>query len=99
MHDKTTLENMQPENHWGYHIGVFARFELPLCHVQPEILLTSSGATFKKNNQPLKLDFTKLDVPVMLGLSFFKVVRTQLGPIFSLLLSAKEGRKNIKRAL
>jgi len=59
--------------------------------------LTSSGAIFKKNHQPIKLDFTKLDIPVMLGLSVFKAFRTQLGPVFSVLSSAKEGEKDTRK--
>lgn len=32
----------------------------------------------------------------MVGRSFFRVARVQIGPVFSLLLSAKEGEKDIK---
>jgi hypothetical protein len=80
---------------WGYHAGIFTRFNLLLCHVQPEILLTSSDAKFKRNNKVLKLSCTKLDIPAMVGLSFLGVFRVQLGPVFSWLLSTKKENKYV----
>jgi hypothetical protein len=92
----TAPKGLQLEDHWGYHGGAFTRFDLLLCYVQPEILFTSSGAKFKKNNKAIELSYAKLDIPIMLGFSFFKVLRVQLGPVFSRLLGAKEGEKDVK---
>ena len=92
----TALADLQPGNYWGYHMGAFTRFNLLLCHIQPEILLTSTGARCKKNDKIFELSCTKLAIPAMVGLSFFSVFRIQLGPVFSWLLCAKEGRKNVR---
>jgi hypothetical protein len=86
---------LQLNNHWSCHAGVFARLDLFVFYAQPEILLTISGAKVSRNNQVIQLDFTQLSIPAMAGLSFFGVARAQIGPIFSLLLSAKEGEKDV----
>lgn len=87
---------LQLKDHWSYHAGIFARLELFTFYAQPEILLTSSGAKVSKDNQVIQLDFTQLSIPAMAGLSFFGIVRAQIGPVFGLLLSAKEGKKDVK---
>ncbi len=92
----TALAGLQLKDRWGYHLGAFTRFDLLLCYVQPEILFTGSGAKFKNNNKVIELSYAKLDIPIMLGLSFFKVLRVQLGPVFSGLLRAREGEKDVK---
>lgn len=94
--DNTALANLQLEDHWGYHVGVFTRLDLFTFYVQPEVLLTGYGAKFSKNNKVLQLGFTQLSIPAMVGRSFFRVFRAQIGPVFSLLLSAKEGEKDVK---
>jgi hypothetical protein len=85
----------QLNDYWSCHVGVFARLKLFTFYAQPEILLTISGAQVSKNNQVMQLDFTQLSIPAMAGLSFFGVARAQIGPIFSLLLKAKEGGKDV----
>jgi Outer membrane protein beta-barrel domain len=86
---------LQLKDHWGFHAGIFSRLELFTFYAQPEILLTSSGAKVSKDNQVIQLDFTQLSIPAMAGISFFGVVRAQIGPVFSLLLSAKEKGKDV----
>lgn len=94
--DNTALTGLKQTNHWNYHAGVFTRFNLLLCYVQPEILFASFDAKSRKDNKVLKLSCTKLDIPAMVGFSFLGVLRVQLGPVFSWLLSAKEGTKNVR---
>ena len=86
---------LQLDDHWSCHAGVFARLSLFAFYAQPEILLTISGAQVSQNNQIIQLNFTQLSIPAMAGLSFFGVARAQIGPIFSLLLKAKEGGKDV----
>jgi Outer membrane protein beta-barrel domain len=89
----TSLEQMYP---WNYHVGVFTRFKLLLCHAQPEILFTSLDAKFKSNDKVLRLSCTKLDIPTMVGVSLLGVFRVQVGPVFSWLLSAKEEKQYVR---
>jgi Outer membrane protein beta-barrel domain len=95
--NNTAPEDLKQTHHWGYHAGVFTRFNLLLCHVQPEILFTTFDAQFKRNNKVLKLSCTKLDIPAMVGLSFLRVFRIQLGPVFSWLLSTKEEKEYVRK--
>jgi Outer membrane protein beta-barrel domain len=91
------LTGLLLENDWGYHVGIFTRLALFGLYVQPEILFTSSGAKFSKNNKTLLLGLTQLAIPTMVGCYFFRVVRIQIGPVFSLLLSAEEDKKDVKK--
>lgn len=92
----TAHETLQLKDGWGYHLGIFTRFDLFAVYIQPEVLITGSGAKFSQGNKEFKLSFNKLDVPAMVGLSFLGFVRAQLGPVFSLLISATEGETDVK---
>lgn len=76
----------------GYHFGVFGRFGGAIF-VQPELLFTqtSGGFTINSPGQPgqgnngnFKANFNRLDIPVMVGMRFLKVIRIMAGPIASL---------------
>ena len=90
------VASLQLENNWGYHVGFFTRFDLVAFHIQPEVLFTGASVQAKQRNGVFKLGFTKLDIPAMLGLSLLEVFRVQIGPVFSWLLSATEGNKDVK---
>ena len=95
--DSEDLSKLQIKDYWGcYHLGVFTRFDFLSIYVQPELLLSGSGAKFTKGNEEFQLSFNKLDLPAMVGLSFLGLARVQLGPVFSLLFRATEGEKNVK---
>jgi len=80
----------------GYQGGVMARLQLPIVYLQPELLLVSFGATLNQQAQAIKLKYTKLELPVLVGTSFLGLLRIQAGPTASLLLSAKEGHVDTK---
>ncbi|XWN35133.1 MAG: porin family protein [Roseivirga sp.] len=92
-----TQSRLTFKDHWGYHVGGFARLTVSVFYLQPEILITGSGAKFSRagEDKELKLSFTKLDIPVLPGISFLGM-RAQIGPVFSLLFSATEGGKDVK---
>ncbi len=81
-----------------YQLGVFTRFQLAGIYIQPEAMFSSSktemsfeniidgnGNTDNKIVGEVKLN--KLDVPVMIGKRFMKIVRINAGPVFSYILS------------
>lgn len=80
----------------GYHMGIFTRFSFGALYVQPELLFSGVGAKINKKNKETKLHFTKIGLPTIVGLSFFEIIRAQVGPVFSLLLSAVEGNDTVK---
>ncbi len=75
----------------GFHFGVFARFGGAGFFVQPELLITQTSGQFGINipgftnpNQQVTAEFNRLDLPVMMGIRLFKIVRLMAGPIASL---------------
>ncbi|MHA7877953.1 MAG: hypothetical protein ACX93T_03485 [Bacteroidota bacterium] len=88
----------QLRDHGGYHVGAFTRLNLLVCHVQPEIILTTTeGPQSSPVDEEAGLYFMKLDIPTMVGFSLLGIARVQAGPILSLLLSAEIGQENIKK--
>jgi len=80
---------------FGFHAGVFTRFTLGAIYIQPEAMFTSTNGQVEiseespsTTTQIVDLNYNKLDIPVMVGLSFAKIFRVQAGPTLSLLLSA-----------
>ena len=76
----------------GFHVGAFARVSIVSFSIQPELLFTSAGGKIivtedGQTSDVRDLSYNKIDVPVMLGKSFGKFFRVQLGPSFSFLLS------------
>ncbi|MDE0559759.1 porin family protein [Algoriphagus sp. NF] len=73
----------------GYHLGIFARLGGAGFYVQPELLFTQTSGEFKLNLQgnnsteSYRADFNRIDLPVMLGVKMFKLIRLQAGPIAS----------------
>lgn len=92
----TAHETLRPQSGWGYHVGLFTRFDLRAIYIQPELLFTGSSAKFSPGNKAFTLSFNKLDVPAMVGCHFLGVFRAQLGPVFSWLFRAMEGNKKVK---
>lgn len=82
------------DNTIGFHAGVFARIKLPLLPIliQPEVLFSSIGGKLAakdgSTDKTVSQTYNRLDIPVMVGLKF-GMVRLQLGPIGSILLSQK----------
>lgn len=81
----------------GYQFGAFARISLLGFYAQPEVLFSNSKSeiTFTDVlNEDNELEdvigevkLNKIDIPVMIGKRFFKIVRVNAGPVFTLLLS------------
>ena len=80
-----------------YQLGFFARLKIAGLYVQPEAMFSSSKTemTFENpidgsqnsNNVTGEVRFMKLDIPVMIGKRFFKIVRINAGPVFSYILN------------
>ncbi|WP_158858583.1 porin family protein [Lunatibacter salilacus] len=73
----------------GYHVGAFARINLPVVFIQPEVLYTNTGGSFSDNTFNYNVEFNRLDVPMMVGLKLGSVLRLQAGPVATYLLNGK----------
>lgn len=86
----------------SYHAGAFARINLLGLFIQPEAVFTQTGGRLESGpdatlaKQVAEIEFNRLDVPVMAGVSIANLVRVQAGPVASMLLSAKQDGENIK---
>ncbi len=94
--NNTKLASLRTADCWGYHIGAFARLSLLSFYIQPEIILTNTSIQHNKKNEVSTSRLTRLDMPTMIGCSFFRTVRAQAGPIFSLWSDAEKGSNKIK---
>lgn len=95
------------DNITGYHLGAFTRFKAGALLIQPEGVFTSSGGkvavTQTQDGTEVETTeefrFNRLDVPLLVGLSLFNVVRFQAGPVASVLVSGKFGDQDIENYL
>ena len=92
-----------------YQLGVFTRFKLAGVYIQPEAMFSSSKTemTFENifnentntNNDVVgEVKLNKLDIPVMIGKRFMKIVRINAGPVFSYILSQNINQSGAKEA-
>lgn len=82
----------------GYHIGLFGRFGGAGFFVQPELLFTQTKGEFayipegmasSSAPEEYEAEFNRLDIPVMVGYRFFKLVRVMAGPIASININSE----------
>ena len=80
----------------GYQLGIFARASLLGVYIQPEVLLSNSNSEIKYNDlthseNPMEIvgevKLNKLEIPILIGKRFFKVLRVNAGPVFTLLIN------------
>ena len=92
-----------------YQLGIFTRFKLAGVYIQPEAMFSSSKTemTFENilnentntNNDVVgEVKLNKLDIPVMIGKRFMKIVRINAGPVFSYILSQNIDQSGAKEA-
>ena len=95
---KEGTSNLNLKKDLGYHLGAFSRLCFPPFYIQPELLISGSGAKFTKENssKEAQIRFTKVDFPIIVGLPLLGIVRVQVGPVFSLLLEAIEAGQKLE---
>jgi len=85
----------------GIHGGIFARINVPVLpiYIQPELLFSSVGGEYQVtsvvNNVETQtsvkdVNFSRLDIPVLLGTKFGPL-RLNAGPIFTFILNEDNG--------
>lgn len=82
------------ESKLGYHVGAFARINLPVIYLQPEILYTNTGGSFRDNTFNYDVTFNRLDVPLMVGVNLGSLFRLQAGPVATYLVDSKISSNN-----
>lgn len=72
----------------GFHFGAYGLIKVLNLGIQPEILYSTRGASFDGLNKDFTQDLTYLDFPIMFKLYSVAGLNLQVGPQFSVLLSA-----------
>lgn len=67
----------------GFHAGVYAKFNLVVIALQPELLFSQRGY-IESGNKEVTLNY--LDLPVMLKVKIFPMLTIDAGPQFSVLV-------------
>ena len=86
------------ESKMGYHLGLFARINLPIIFLQPEVLYTNTGGSFSNNSFNYDVNFDRLDIPVMVGMKLGGLFRFQAGPVASYVLNSDMVARNGTRS-
>jgi opacity protein-like surface antigen len=75
----------------SYHAGLVAEVKLTDgFSIQPELLYSTQGATYKNAVTEIKNELGYLSIPVMAKINLNKVISLELGPQASFLLSEKD---------
>jgi hypothetical protein len=85
--------NLESSSRAGYLVGVWARLGGAGVHFQPELYLTSKGAELSNEGKKDRMNFTTLDLPLLLGtrVGFGPIAaRIQVGPVISFVVDKND---------
>lgn len=77
------------DNRTGFHGGAFALVKIAKFGIQPEILFSKQGSTFKANTTNYEANFDYINVPVILKLYLAAGLNLQVGPQFGFLSTSE----------
>lgn len=93
--DKPDTKNLT-----SFHVGAFGLIKLTKFGIQPEMLFSQQGASYKDVNlKTVDLKTSYVNVPVMLKLYLAAGLNLQMGPQFGFLTAAKIDKTNVKSNL
>jgi hypothetical protein len=100
------INDIKDQAKTGILAGAFARLNLPIFYVQPEIYYTKKGGNFQSSSVPAYTNqlytqqtvFNTIDIPLLLGVKLINLnvvnIRLMAGPVLSFIIS-----KNISSQL
>ncbi|KRB57530.1 porin family protein [Flavobacterium sp. Root186] len=84
-------QNIDKEGITSYHAGLVAEIKLlEKFSIQPELLYSTQGASYKSVGQEIKKELGYLSIPVMAKIYLNKSISLEVGPQASFLLSEKD---------
>ncbi len=86
-------EGLMSDANLGWQVGLVSRVNLPMFHIQPEILFNMHRYDLESNADggnisQAEVKLNTVDVPIMLGLRLL-MLRFQAGPVFNLMTETK----------
>lgn len=87
--DITTLDNQSfdGDNRVGFHAGLYSKFKFLGIFLQPELVYTSLTTEYSQNGANTDYNFSKLDIPVLVGIDIVGPLSIKAGPAFQLTLN------------
>lgn len=87
--DITTLDNQSfdGDNRVGFHAGLYSKFKFLGIFLQPEVVYTRLTTEYSQNGSNTDYNFSKLDIPVLVGLDIVGPLSIKAGPAFQLVLN------------
>ena len=87
--DITTLDNQSfdGDNRVGFHLGLYSKFKFLGIFVQPELVYTRLNTEYSQDGANTDYNFSKLDIPLLVGLDIVGPLSIKAGPAFQLSLN------------
>lgn len=85
-------DTFSKENKTGYHAGLFYKMNLVGgVFIQPELLYTKLNTEYTNNDvtldaDPLNYEFSKIDIPLLIGIDILGPLNVKAGPSFQYIL-------------
>jgi len=85
----------------GFHLGAFALWRGERVGIQPELLFSQQGSTFKFNtgSPDIKSNFSYVNIPVIVKLYTIAGINLQVGPQIGFLTTAEVNDEDVKDEL
>lgn len=75
------------DNRVGYHIGLYSQFKFLGIFVQPEVVYTRLNTEYSQQGSSVDYKFSKIDIPLLVGLDIIGPLNIKAGPSFQLVLN------------
>lgn len=66
----------------GYHFGLYAKIDLPLVYLRPEVVFTKTTSEYNVDGTTGSFDRAKVDIPVLVGYKLLGPLHVFAGPAF-----------------
>lgn len=87
------------DNLTSFHAGAFGLFKFTKIGIQPEVLFSQQGATFKQAGEEFDVKTAYMSIPVMVKLYLIGGLNLQAGPQFGFLTKAEYDGNDVKESL
>ncbi len=77
------------DNRTGFHGGAFALVKLTKIGIQPEVLFSKQGSSYRVNTTDVEANFDYINVPIMLKFYLAAGLNLQAGPQFGFLTTSE----------
>ncbi|GGG29992.1 hypothetical protein GCM10011344_33590 [Dokdonia pacifica] len=71
----------------GFHVGLYSKFKLLGIFVQPELVYTRLNTEYSQDGTSADYNFSKIDIPLLVGLDIVGPLNIKAGPSFQLVLN------------